>query len=320
MRFHNYPGLVDRAAYDRALDSVVSRLSKTGGVTAVYQLGGTSAPGISDLDVLAVFDDDASCAIDPRDHLEGLERYVFTHGVFAVSRSRLADAIGFGAYEGLRLVHGRDDGQPTAAADDVKRQTALEFLLMNYIGRTIDTHYGVASVRNLLLSTHAIRFDLDLLGIGDGPLRDHVTMLSGWRNRWFVRPVTPAEMRAWWRGFVPALESTLAAELLVRPLAIPALHPHRLGRHVTLRAGAELSVRRRGVLLPRVPGLAGRRYVRLQNRVNRFHAAAPAETAPPDNVLSRRFAFYREMLAETRQRFPRCTPLLNNFVFHAVRT
>ena len=73
LTFIDYPKFVPRAEYDKAIDRMVEKLKKIQGIVSVYQIGSINDPGISDIDLVAVFEDKISCNIDPRDNLSRIE-------------------------------------------------------------------------------------------------------------------------------------------------------------------------------------------------------------------------------------------------------
>ena len=57
MRIVDIPQKFDEDAYHIAMDRQVQALSKVEGVKSIYQIGGLSTPGISDIDLVVVFEE-----------------------------------------------------------------------------------------------------------------------------------------------------------------------------------------------------------------------------------------------------------------------
>lgn len=77
--------------YGRALDRFVSSIADTPGIRAVLQFGQISAPGISDLDLLVVVDDDVPTStlrqIVKATRVDATAAYLFAHPPMVVPRS-----------------------------------------------------------------------------------------------------------------------------------------------------------------------------------------------------------------------------------------
>jgi hypothetical protein len=272
------PVAVRRETYDQAVSLVVERLGGNPGIAAVYTVGSISIPGISDVDLLVVFEDGVRCDLDPLAHLIGPLRYPFTHGLFGVPRWYFADAVRYGFYPNLRLLQGSelDVGSPLGEQDRraLEVQLALEYLVENYISRSVEHAYRALNVRGLLLSAHAIRLDLQLLGIESGRLHDLVAQVGEWRKTWFERDGLDA-LVPWFRELVAELRQALELLLEAHPLYLPEGDGVRYARHIRVCPGADLRMRHRGLVLPPWVTNLGQRLVRLQNRFNRFEFDLP---------------------------------------------
>lgn len=312
MCFTNHPRPVPPETYAAAVDRVVARLRRLDGLVAVYQLGGVTAPGISDLDVLAVFEDGVRCAADPLEGLPADDRYLFTHGLFGVSRQFFRAARRYTCYHGFDLRWGTPEPAPARATDAVaalQHQIAREYLVANFISTTIARTYGIVSVRNLLLSVHGLRYDLAFLGVEGGPLYELVHQLIGWRGRWFTQPVAPAPFAAWVEAYFEAFPAFVAGWLDDGRLYLPPWARRRYGRNVFLEPAAALGAAHRGLVLPRRGGVLGKRYVRAQHRFNTFRIALPSTTTPPHPAVAERFRFLKDMKAYNAAHLPAFEPL-----------
>lgn len=93
-KYYNYPYKVERKKYKEIKDKIVGELYSIDGVLAVYSFGNIGAPGISDIDILIVVEDDFSKSKDivlMYSLLSEEEKYVaFCHYPFIVFKS-LAD-------------------------------------------------------------------------------------------------------------------------------------------------------------------------------------------------------------------------------------
>jgi hypothetical protein len=82
--------------YDRALSEYVGRVSRTPGLLAVFQFGEASHPGISDLDMLIVVEDDISGSslrgLVAATRADSVSAYLFPHEPMVIPRSIAAHA------------------------------------------------------------------------------------------------------------------------------------------------------------------------------------------------------------------------------------
>jgi hypothetical protein len=306
-----WPRFVPAATYDSVAEMMAHRLTLEAGVTSVYQLGGVGAPGISDLDLLAVFPDGARSILDPRTYFDARANYLFTHGLFAVSRSRFEESLHSGWFASMRRRAGEELRTPGILPTDpeIRRQIAAEYLVSNYIARSVEMTYGLIGVRNLLLWGNALRYDLDLLGVTGGSLYDLTLEVADWRSRWFQRPIRADRIRRWFARFVPALGAFLSDLLDDRALAVPTLAPFRIARHARVGPGPRVDFKHQGspLLSRMLPG--GRRLFRLRHRFNRFDFRFPFLVPEAGSALANRFEFLDDLVTTSRRDFPRFTPL-----------
>jgi hypothetical protein len=319
LHLFDYPKPIAQDAYTAARDAMVERLRRDPAIIAIYGLGNVAAPGISDLDLLAVVADDLAVGVRPWAQASHTERYLFTHAPFAISRRLLPEALQFIPCGELTLLWGKacvdlNCECETPQVDDLARQTACEYLLANYLVRTVEARYMVLSVRSLMLSSYALRHDLALLGGEAESLGAYVAELGEWRMHWFDRPKTVGDVRAWFAGFIDALKVFLEKRLAETAVAVPSNQPTKYARHIRLSPGSRLEVRHRGVVLPPAVVRYHRRFVRAQHRLNRFEFTLPAYTPTAGSALATRFGFYRTLMAERRRFYPQFAPFATPWV------
>ena len=186
----DYPQYVPYGIYERAINQMVERLIKYPGLLSIYQIGSISIPGISDIDMVAVFQDDAACDRNPLKELSRSERYLFVHGLYGVSTKHFHKAQCYTFFHNYNLLWGErlsfwGKNLSKKKIRTLKIQIALEYLLKVYINITVERTYGIVKVRNLLLHTKALLYDLEFLGISSGRLYDLVEGMVTSRNNWF---------------------------------------------------------------------------------------------------------------------------------------
>lgn len=311
--FVNFPRDIKPVVYEQAIDQVITHLRGVDGIVSIYQIGSVSAPGISDIDLLVVFEDEAVASGNPIAHLTGDERYLFTHGLFGVCRRDFHRGQRYTFYHNYVLRWGEDlrVGKSDLEADEVariKRQIALEFLIANYISKTVDRTYRLVSVRNLLLSVKALRYDMEYLGVTDGELYDLINQLILWREAWFEQPVGKDMLREWFESFYSALHLFLTARFNHQRFFLPAWATSRYARHICLERSHRLSWRHKGIVMPLGRRPLGKKYTKLNNRLNRFIFSIPI-TDQSSKMLEERFLFLKSMKRHNESHLASFAPL-----------
>src|SRR6187431_2115681 len=177
-RIIDYPHQVDLSFYDKSLGKMTERLISNGAASAVYQAGGVSNPGISDLDMVVIFKNEVHVDENFLQDLSAKERYLFIHNLYGISERDFEEAQRFAFYYSYKLLAGKDLRIKIPISDaellQMKVQVALEFLLKFYITLSIQKSYGVIRMRDILLHVKAIQYDLQFMGITDGKVYEGV--------------------------------------------------------------------------------------------------------------------------------------------------
>jgi len=291
-RLGDWPRPLLAADYERACEQVVARLAGIPGLIAVYRLGSWGVPGISDLDLAAVFEDGVVCRQNPLRGLRGREAYIVTHGLLGCSRSHFAAAAkhsglwGFEHLRGERLPFPRsfDEGRWEA---ELKEQLALEFLLRLYVNQLLERAYGAHRVRGFLLQARGARCDLRLLEVREGALHSAVEEVEDARARWFRERPSEGEVLGMIDGFFGALEDFLARRLKQTPLAVAAKRSFAPAANILLCPGKRLQTVHRGRTLPSFLTARSKKLFNLQHRWNRFVVDLPMREATSNALLAK---------------------------------
>jgi hypothetical protein len=316
-RLTDHPWPVDREAYVIAVERMVNRLSAWPGLAALYQIGHVSTPGISDLDLIAVFQDDATCLRNPREGLSRTERYLFVHDLFGARLSHFIRAAQVTCFHNYQLLWGSAPADLPPPPDDsdraqLQQQIALEYLVRAYVSLSVELTYGIVKIRNLFLHTRALLYDCEFLGVTTGPLLDSIKVLVDRRTRWFEAPPPPAVLGREILDLHAALGEFLADILRRRPLFLPGRAEHRVAGNLRLAAGDRLVMHHRGVRLPRRLAFLGRRYFNLQHRLNRFEFVLPFQTRDLPRTIQKVFEVQHELREDNRRHLPCFMPLTSS--------
>lgn len=162
-----YPRFVTREAYGSVADEIEGLLATLPGLLAIYRTGSVSAPGISDLDRIAVVERSARLSSIWRRLSEGA-RYVALHSPFLVDAETFTRHRWFATVEPLELVTGTaaeilEPPKPSA----VRVITGVEGLVVSRLKLAKQLAIGRIKVRPLLCELHSVRHDLRLLGLSE---------------------------------------------------------------------------------------------------------------------------------------------------------
>lgn len=87
----NPPSPIRIDEYKEQLDIYIDRVSEVPGVRSILSMGSVSTPGLSDLDIICVIDDDFDPCFSSKVSIEGLRRDIFIHGPVVIPRRLLND-------------------------------------------------------------------------------------------------------------------------------------------------------------------------------------------------------------------------------------
>lgn len=304
MNLFNYPVDHDRAAYDSAIDRMLKRLSSFTSVVAVYKVGSVSCPGISDIDLVVVFDDTAKCDFLPLDGMSSADRYLFTHSLFGVRQRTLSEIAPYNLFHNFKVIQGQDVLVRATPSEQVKRQIAMEYLVRMLINITVAGHQKHLDVRSTLLQAHAIRYDLEFLGIEDGALFDDVSQVIQWRNNWFVNPPSDAEFSFWYQRFDTSLCQFIQHHAVATPLYLPDRPEFKIGRNIRLRRAECFATSVNGFPLPTMLTRRHPLAKKISTRLSRFRIDLPWNSSDIPNEIREMFRCNEAVRDEVATNFP----------------
>lgn len=294
-RFKNYPHYVSPVDYENVIADMVERLSKQEGIISVFQMGNILHPGISDIDMLVVLKDNSVFRLNPLEELSKTGRYLFIHPLLGVSKTDFMNAQQFSFYRNWRLLWGEqliadENDLSQDEIDCVQIQTALEYLISNYIHMTILRIHKIVNVRALLLNMKAMVYDLKLLGVSSGPLYELLETLINWRNQWFEIQPHEKDLTEWIDACYLELDSFLGTQLQIHRFYLPEWGTLHITKNVTLVPSEVFFCKRQGIALPVSLSFLGKKYLKIQRRLGKVMIYLPIQQqggVPP--VLARRF-------------------------------
>lgn len=305
--FQDYPIYVAPEAYEDAIQGMVSKLAAQPGAIAVYQIGGINDPGISDIDLLIILDDGAEFPLNPLQGLSKEERYLFLHPPFGASRSDFLEAQRLTFFHNYRLRWGQDlyDSKKDLSHDQVNAlatQTALEYLLQMYISLSIQRTYRTFKIRELMLHARGLLYDLDLMGVSSGRLRQLIGEMIEWRKMWFETGPRADHLEDWIEDCYRELSGFLESALRKDMLFLPSWAALRISKNVTLSPSKSLSYAHRGFVLPSVLSRFAKKYSKFQRKLNQFTFFVPIERNAIPSIVMKRNEIEYSMVGFTRDK------------------
>jgi hypothetical protein len=301
LSFIDIPRFVPSEAYHQAIEKMVSRLKDTRGVISVYQVGGTSTPGISDIDLFVVFEEGIKITENPLRDLPATDQYLFTHNLFGVSESAVSKIEQYTFFGKYNLLLGKELNPLAVTIDSskekiIKRQLALEYLMKAFITSTLEHAYHTIKLRNLFLHAKALLIDLSFLGIEKGRLKDAVQEIIDVRNRWFENPVSQKNLNNLVYRYHTSLRDQLQ-ELLSQVKFY--LHPAsnlQISKNILLKPSGRFMAVQQGILFPKSVVALHHKIPKLLNRMNKFVFYLPAEQQGLPPVITERHRFISSLV------------------------
>jgi hypothetical protein len=301
--------------YENAIARMVEKLSAYTGVVSIYQVGGAGTPGISDIDLLVIFQDNARCIHNPVAGLSKTDRYLFTHNLFGTSRSRLVEVLRYQPFESYRFLRGERAPDPDIEASlpeeektALSTQIALEYLIKMYINMSVETAYRIVKVRSFLLLSNALLKDLSLLEVGSGRLYELLQDIVTLRMTWFDRKPDMEKFARLYREFHVELTGFLNSSLQRRKLYLPPQAKLKVARNLVIVPSAEFVCGHKGITLPPVFAGLGRKYFNVQHRFNFFTFRVQATSDDMPETLLRRFNALSSAVEYNGANLPRFMP------------
>jgi hypothetical protein len=230
--------------YRRAAEELEERLRGLPGLVAVYRIGGVSAPGISDLDRVAVVDT-AGPVPDIWPDLSAATRALSMHPPFLVEPAVFASHRLISHLDPLELATGVEiELEERPDPDYVKRLLGAESLLLNVVRLLKYRATGRIKVRAVLCQLHTVRHGLGLAALDrtEAPAAWQVSNdVAALRGAWFALPAEQREERL--RGLVVEAVPALIGALDSLAAHVPSAHPSSNGRVALGDAWAGITLR-----------------------------------------------------------------------------
>jgi len=306
--FIDRPTPIPRQLYDEALEGIVSRNKQLEGLKAIYKFGNITAPGISDLDLLFVFRNGVTSYANGFESLPEEHKVLFTHGIMAISEEHFTENSHYTLWSDHHLLHGEEPStspriRTVEEEKSLSVQTAIEFLIANYIDLKIQRSYKVIKLRAFLQHMKGLLYDLEMLGLKNDPLSIPLLQLKAWMLNWFTTTPRDADLNQWISSFESQYDAFVNKTLSTHPLYLPQMESYTIARNMQLRTAGNVTHHRSGLLLPSFFSITGRNYFKLQHKLNSFVFFCPI-THASSQIVKDRYSFLKRMKAYNREHLP----------------
>lgn len=313
------PKPTDPSAYHSILKSVSKKISAIEGVLSVYQIGGISSPGISDLDLVVVFKDDFKCSLNIHDSLSIKEKYLFIHKLYGTSRSHFLESSKYSFFQNYSLLSGEEIIRLTDRDEEspglIQTQIALEYMLKMYVNVIVQEKYRIVQVRSLLLHGKALSYDLGYFKDSSQSLKKIVDRLLDIRKNWFENPHSQKLILDWFREFCIVYPEELNSIMQSKPFYLDSNSSNRIARNISIVKSDKLHYSHHGTKLPPFPvNIIGKKYFRLMNRFNRFEIQAPFRSSGIPDGLRAYFDFQQRQRSYNSEYIPHFYPLTSSLL------
>jgi len=130
MKIINEPEVISLTKYYDQIEKFKNRVSLIDGVLSIYLMGSINAPGLSDVDLIVVVDDDFKSSLSGELSVDGLDSRIFLHGpiVMPVSLSKRLQEIVYAS--NLNCIYGDDCLQRWEGVDnETKKYLSVCYLI-----------------------------------------------------------------------------------------------------------------------------------------------------------------------------------------------
>jgi predicted nucleotidyltransferase len=319
-RIINRPIAASLEDYQQVFDIIYNELHKSNTIKCIGTFGNINKPGISDIDIIVIFKSGTSYNKNLLSLLPEKLKHLFTHGVMALNEDHYYQNSKYTLWDNFKLFSGelpskQNNDIDTSSIQAIKSQTALEFMISNYIDLKIQKSYGIIKLRDLLQHTKGLKYDLIYLNIKESKLTNYIDDVQSWISNWFYQIPNDLEIKRWFNQFESDYEEILNNILLNHKLYLPKMNTYNYSKNNKFQYGEKLNFYRSGILMPNFSSLLpDKKYIRLQNRLNKFTFEFPFETENTPQILKERIRFFSEMKEYNNVNYPKFASLITGLI------
>ena len=304
--------------YHDSIMSQVKALSDVSAVVSIYQIGGLSTPGISDIDLVVVFKDRFRYDVNPKIFNNSDGNYLFTHGLYGVSETNFKYSLKFTFFHNFKLLYGNEiklkNSFKKSDQQIIKEQIALEFLVKMYINLAVQKKYNTIKLRSLFLHIKALPYDFEFLKINPEKLLNIIKEGINIRNNWLDGSVTKKNVVNWFKLFFKEYELFLIEFFKKYKMQSPFMN-FKIAKNINIVNSEVFGFHKKGLVIPDPYNILGSKYFNLLNRLNNFHFKIPI-TNISSHIIDSYFNYVKEVSIYNKTYLPHFMPLTSSLKVH----
>ncbi len=318
MKIIQKPELRNVSGYNNAIECATDILTKCDGIISVYQFGGIQSPGISDIDLFAVFEDNVKCERNIIKTLPTEFQYYWTHGIAGLSYSFYQKNSSYTLWHNYKTLWGENISSEQTISEQelivLKQQIALEFLLKNYIDLNVQKTYGTLKLRPTLQALKGLVYDFEFLGITSGEVHQYFSDLRRYINEWFSQEWYEDKTSEWFLDFLSYYEKVLPGLFSDKEIFIPFKEKYMFSKNIEIKNAKDLKFTHHGISLPVNLFLDQKKFYNLHHRLNNFKFYFPITNKPHSPILNDRYNFMLNMKKYNSQYLPNFMSQTSSFL------
>tara|TARA_R110002111_G_scaffold261897_1_gene336135 strand:+ start:1848 stop:2807 length:960 start_codon:yes stop_codon:yes gene_type:complete len=284
MKIINIPIKYSIVDYKNAINKQVDYFSKLEGVKSIYQIGGVSTPGVSDIDLVVVFKNGYKYDLNPKVNNDDIGNYLFTHGLYGASEDHFNMSLRFTFFHNFKLLYGLDLdlGNTTSEPDQLllKEQIALEFLFKMYVNLVVQKSYNTIKLRSLFLHIKALPYDFEFLNIHPHELLNIIERGILLRNNWFSGDISKSDVEKWFKHFFKVYKTFLVSLFKNYSMYASSLK-FKIAPNIEINSATSLGYTKRGIVFPDLFNVLDKKYFKALNKLNDFKIDVPLSSNTP---------------------------------------
>jgi predicted nucleotidyltransferase len=319
-RYHfvDVPKPIERKTYLEAIEDIKDCLAKQRGVISIYQIGSIAHPGISDIDLFIILEDDFYVDIHLGKSFRKKYESLITHSFLGISKSHFIKYKKYLLWHNFRHLWGESliSNERIADNSDLDRlriQAALEYLIENYIDFVVHKETGVIKLRPVLQHLKAIKYDLEYLNVSTGDFFDAIKQVIQWIDRWFDSPIPSDLLSDWIDYFYPIFHDFLESRLRMNTLYVPKNDYITYTDNIRIKFGNTITYEFLGFSLPRSISSLHKKIFNLNLRFNSFMFYFPFDNTYPHRIYEDRYLAFKNIRDYTKKYLPSFSPPITSF-------
>ncbi|HMT28119.1 MAG TPA: hypothetical protein PKD91_02445 [Bacteroidia bacterium] len=308
-KYTELPQFIPMEIYEDEITKMVKTLISSDKVISVFQVGGISNPGISDIDFYVIFKNDVNYLQNPVQQLSYPGNNLFTHRLFGTSLNYATQLEQFTFFNKYNLLAGEKINMTDyelSAADRklLEHQIALEYLIKAWVIVSLSKTFKIVKLRNLMLYAKAILYDIEFLGISDLKFLEVVNEILDIRKKWFSEKISLHRLDSIIDEYHDGLYRCITDAISKFNFYISPASNTLISKRVKIEKSEKIQINRNGFLIPASLANSSSKIMKLQNKINHFTVNLPVTESGIPDIISRRQQTINEAIVYNNKNLP----------------